>query len=601
MKTTITRTGQKTDKDFLWTQFYLDNAPDAIFWTDPTGQICYVNNSACKLLDKTYDELLEKNFFDIDVNLSHESWLEFWKEMEKDRFKSFESFFFCKDGNTKAVEILAKYLEYEGWPLIYMSTKDISEKKQTEEALRESEQKFRALIDQAADGIIFHDFSGNIIDINRQTEISFGYTREEVIGRIKVQDMDPNVENKQHPNDLWQQLKTGEPYSFETIHVRKDQSTYPVEVRLGIVEVNGEKHILSIWRNITKRKQAEDELKNAFEQIQNLKEHLEQENVYLKKEIQLKHGHKEIIGESPAVTHVLENAEKVAPLNTCVLLLGETGTGKELLAHEIHRLSARSKKTMITVNCAALPATLIETELFGCEKGAYTGAFQSRMGRFEAAKGGTVFLDEIGDLPIEIQAKLLKVLQSGQFERVGSTNTVTVDVRVIAATNHDLEKCVSEGKFRKDLFYRLNVFPIHLPPLRERKEDIPLLVWSFVKSLGENMGKMIDAIPKKTMKKLCEYHWPGNIREIKNIIERAMILSSGSVLQIDRLENDSSEIKPYMMLDEVVKEHIINVLEISEWRIRGKRGAAEKLNIKPTTLESKMKKLGITRKIKYST
>ena len=220
-------------------------------------------------------------------------------------------------------------------------------------------------------------------------------------------------------------------------------------------------------------------------------------------------------------------------------------------------------------------------------------------GVLKPQKGGTIFLDEIGDLPLEVQAKLLRVLQSGQFERLGSTKTITVDARVIAATNRDLSKWVSEGRFREDLYYRLNVFPIHLPPLRERKEDIPVLVWSFINNLSEHMGKRIEAIPRKTMENLNKYHWPGNIRELKNIIERAMIISSGSVLQVDRLERGSNGHKPNMDLNQVLKDHILNVLEISGWRVRGAGGAAELLNVKPTTLESKMKRLGISRKIIY--
>ena len=373
METIVSAVEQKSHQDLLWTQFYLDNAPDAIFWIDCEGKICYFNKSACDLLEIPDENLIKKKFFDIDPFLSENSWSEFWTEIKKTQFTAFESYFNCGNGKVKAVEVLAKYLRYKGWPLVYMSAKDISEKKQTEEALRENEQKFRALIDQAADGIIFHDFTGNIIDINRQTEISFGYSRDEVIGKMKVHDMDPNVEKKQHFENLWKTLEPGQSYSFETIHVRKDKSTYPVEIRLGIVEVNGEEHILAIWRNITERKKAENDLKEAFKQIQNLKEHLEQENVYLKKEIQLKHGHKEILGESTAVKQMLAQAEKVGPLETCVLILGETGTGKGLLAHEIHKLSSRGDRNMITVNCAALPVTLIETELFGCEKGAFTG------------------------------------------------------------------------------------------------------------------------------------------------------------------------------------------------------------------------------------
>jgi transcriptional regulator with GAF, ATPase, and Fis domain len=291
----------------------------------------------------------------------------------------------------------------------------------------------------------------------------------------------------------------------------------------------------------------------------------------------------------------LSLAEQVATKNTAVLITGETGTGKELLAHTIHKLSSRKDRPMIMVNCAALPATLIESELFGAEKGAYTGSMGKRVGRFEVADKSTLFLDEISEFPYNLQAKLLRVLQDNRFERIGSSKTLHVNVRLIAATNQDLRDAVKASTFRKDLYYRLNVFPINMPPLRDRREDIPQLIWFFVKEFSRKMGRSIDHIPKNTMNLLQSYHWPGNIRELKNIIERAMILGSGNVLHIDRLETEEVESQEELSLETVEKNHILKVLEMTGWKIKGSMGAAEILGLKPPTLYSRMKKLRIKR------
>ena len=353
------------------------------------------------------------------------------------------------------------------------------------------------------------------------------------------------------------------------------------------------KAIGKVLLNTLRRREAEINLQDRFEEINQLKKRLEQENIFLREEVEVKYKHQEIVGRSSAIKQVLNQSEKVADQETSVLILGETGTGKELLAHAIHNMSPRNKHTMIKINCAALPATLIESELFGREKGAFTGALSKRVGRFEAADRSTIFLDEIGDLPLELQAKLLRVLHEGQFERLGSNKTVSVDVRIIAATNHDLEQRMREGLFRKDLFYRLNVFPITVPTLRDRREDIPMLVWTFVKEFGVNMGKSIEEIPKKTMDLLQAYSWPGNVRELKNVIERGMILSSGSTLCIDPVESKQSNLIQNRTLKEMERNHLMDVLESANWRIYGNKGAAEILDLKPSTLQYRMKKLGI--------
>jgi formate hydrogenlyase transcriptional activator len=306
--------------------------------------------------------------------------------------------------------------------------------------------------------------------------------------------------------------------------------------------------------------------------------------------------HPRLVGESAALRHVLEQVEQVAATNSSVLLIGETGTGKELVASAIHEQSPRGARPMVRVSCAAIPATLIESELFGREKGAYTGALSRQVGLFEVAHGSTLFLDEVGELPPEVQVKLLRVLQEKQVQRLGSPKSISVDVRIIAATNQDLEKAVREKRFREDLYYRLNVFPIRVPPLRERPEDIPLLVQSFVNEFAKSFGKSIESIDKESINSLERYTWPGNIREVRNTVERAMILGRGPRLYITTPSVSPDDAAPSLLLSYAEREHLRTVLEMTGWRIRGKGGAAEVLGLKPTTLDSLMVRLGITRK-----
>lgn len=348
--------------------------------------------------------------------------------------------------------------------------------------------------------------------------------------------------------------------------------------------------------NALSRKESDLKLKEAFAEVKQLKDRLEHENIYLKEEIELGTKHEAIIGQSDAMRRVLSRAEQVAPTDSTVLILGETGTGKELLANALHRMSSRKDRPMIKVNCAALPPTLMESELFGREKGAYTGALSRQLGRFEIADGSTIFLDEIGELPMELQAKLLRVLQEHQFERLGSTKTISVNVRVIASTNRNLVTAVKEGRFREDLYYRLNVFPLVLPPLRERREDIPLLVFGFVEEFIRTMGKRIETIPRKNIEILQRYSWPGNIRELRNMVEQAMIVCKGDTLEIRIPEAISrTETNPDLSLVEAERQHIVKVLQSTGWRVKGKMGAAEILDLHPATLNSKMKKLRIKR------
>ncbi|HOC76662.1 MAG TPA: sigma 54-interacting transcriptional regulator [Deltaproteobacteria bacterium] len=348
--------------------------------------------------------------------------------------------------------------------------------------------------------------------------------------------------------------------------------------------------------NTLERSKAELELRERLEEIERLKSRLEQENIVLRDEI--KAGKGMIIGDSDALNYVLFRLKQVAPTDATVLILGETGTGKSMVAHALHDMSTRRDRPMITVNCAALPLNLIESELFGREKGAFTGAHARQVGRFEIANNGTIFLDEIGEMPLELQAKLLRVLQDGEFERLGSPRTIRVDVRVIASTCRDLKEEVRNRRFREDLYYRLNVFPVSIPPLAKRTGDIPLLVEHFVAKHARKLGKTFASIPKGTMWALQEYPWPGNVRELEHLIEQAVIMSPGPVLLLfDQLDREACPVEPdgSKTLEAVEREHILRVLHETRWRIEGQRGAAAVLGLNPSTLRFRIRRLGIKR------
>jgi DNA-binding NtrC family response regulator len=357
---------------------------------------------------------------------------------------------------------------------------------------------------------------------------------------------------------------------------------------------------VQLTQEIAERKKAEVSLQGTYAEIKGLKDRLQAENIYLQQEVDQQYNFGEIIGQSGILSHVFLRVEQVAPMNATVLLLGETGTGKGVVARAIHSSSARKERPLITVNCTTLPAALVESELFGRERGAFTGSDARQIGRFELADGGTIFLDEIGEMPLELQSKLLRVIQDGEFERLGSPRTIKTDVRIIAATNRNLEEEIKNGRFREDLFYRLNVFPITMPPLRQRKEDIPLLVNHFVAKFNNKIGKRIDTVSKDTLNTLQEYHWPGNVRELESVIERAVITSQGTALQVlDRFDTfrkaDGLAGQDVKALAELEHDYILQVLQKTGWRIEGKNGAAVLLGLNPSTLRFRMQKYGIIR------
>ena len=361
-----------------------------------------------------------------------------------------------------------------------------------------------------------------------------------------------------------------------------------------------ELHVLRVFAtafaNVLARRESDEALRNAHAEVVRLRDQLQAENVYLRAEVRDRAGTGNIIGESPAILRTLELVEQVAATDSTVLLLGETGTGKELFASRIHDLSARHGRAMVRVNCAAIPETLVESELFGREKGAFTGALARQIGRFELANHSTIFLDEIGDLPMQVQIKLLRVFEERAIERLGSPNSIRIDTRIIAATHRNLEQRVAEGHFREDLYYRLNVFPIQVPPLRERVEDIPLLIWRFVEQFSRAFGKPIDSIPAENLAALKRHSWPGNIRELRNVVERAMIVAVSPRLTVPLPAGaGTASVQRSEALEDLEREHIRRTLESAGWRVRGAGGAGERLGLKPSTLETRMAKLGIKR------
>ena len=440
-------------------------------------------------------------------------------------------------------------------------------------------------IEQSRDPILWLDSKGRTYRVNEAACRELGYSLEELLGMPVWKFGSGEEVFQKRFNDI----KANRIHIFEATFHRKDGSSFPVEIAGNYIKFHEVEYCSATFHNITERKNREAELEKLRKQLQ-------VENAYLQEEIRLEYNFRAIIGNTKQYKEVLRQVEQVAPTDTAVLILGETGTGKELLARAVHDLSPRKDRTLVKVNCAALPTNLIESELFGHEKGAFTGATSRKIGRFELADRGTIFLDEIGDLPLELQAKLLRVLQEGEIERVGGTKTIKVEARVIAATNRDLEEAIDKGSFREDLYYRLNVFPIHSPPLRERKEDIPALVEYFLARYAPKIMKKIDSVPQRVLDTLKAYDWPGNIRELENVIERSIILSSGSQLELAdafQRKKTSSGVTKNPTLDELERDYISEVLESTGWKVSGEFGAAKILGLKPTTLDARMKKLGI--------
>ena len=474
----------------------------------------------------------------------------------------------------------------------------------TEEELRESQRKWVTLINNLP-GAVYRWIS--IPDSHKITLEFISEGAQQITGR-SLEDLTQENVDMIHPDDLEMVQKgVAEVVENNTLgHLVYRLVTPEGDIKwvldrfCGIYSDEGEfLAVEGFFADISEQIERQESLEQALGEVERLKNRLQEENVYLQQEIKLNHDFEDIISQSKGFTQILGKVEQVASTDATVLILGETGTGKELIARAVHSISDRRERPLVKVNCAALPANLIESELFGHEKGAFTGALARKIGRFELANGGTIFLDEIGDLSLELQAKLLRVLQEGEFERLGNSKTIAVDVRVIAATNRDLDSEIVNGAFREDLFYRLNVFPIQLPPLRTRKDDIPLLVNHFVQKYSTKIGKRIDTVSQKVMGRLQAYHWPGNVRELENIVERAVIVCQGACLKVgDWLPQKDAppDLSELTTLEEAEKAHILRALESTNWRVSGDKGAAKILGVKRTTLEARMKKLGIFHK-----
>ena len=471
------------------------------------------------------------------------------------------------------------------------------QRKRAEARLRTSEQRLAGVVDSAMDAIIILDAEQRIQRFNTAAERMFHLRAGNVVGQNVAQLWPENMQAR-FAQQLTALREPGadDPYRWlpdDFMAQRREHEPFPIEGTLSGLTLDGQPFYTLIIRDVSERQRAAQTIHQ-----------LSLETSYLQEEIQSGHNIGAIVSSSPAMRDVLAQVARVAPTSTSVLLTGETGTGKELIARAVHAQSLRQDRPLVRVNCAALSPSLVESELFGHEKGAFTGAETARTGRFELADGGTLLLDEIGELSLEVQAKLLRVLQEGEFERVGGVTTRRCDVRIIAATNRDLDREVAEGHFREDLYYRLNVFPIQLPPLRERREDIPLLVQHFVSKYSRQLGKRIDQVPESVLEMLQQASWPGNIRELANVIERAVILSPNGTLELNSTTgsdfpapSDTACPEPAVLhsLDTVERRHIQAVLDHTSWIIEGSKGAATILGLHPNTLRYRMKKLGIQR------
>jgi formate hydrogenlyase transcriptional activator len=515
------------------------------------------------------------------------------------------------------------------------------ELRQAHEALEKSRNAFAELYDFAPAGYFSFNRHGLIRSVNLPGAQLLGIERQRLLDKpmsLWIADPDGRELFSKHCEEvldregddtceIWLQRSDGIMFLARLRSIAKEPvEGTPGDIRSMIVDVTEQIRLKSALQNahdlleqkvaertrellkaneslvleIVVRKDTEESLRLALKEIKQLKDRLEAENIYLQHEVARKFNFGEIIGQSSAISEVFDKVEQIALLNTTVLLQGETGTGKGIVARAIHARSSRKDRPMVTINCTALPANLIESELFGREKGAFTGASARQMGRFELADGGTIFLDEIGEMPMELQCKLLRVIQDGEFERLGSPRTIKVDVRIIAASNRKLEEEIKKGSFREDLYYRLNVFPITIPPLRARKEDIRMLVNFFVAKFNKKIGKNIETIPKESLEALENYDWPGNVRELESVVERATIISTGSSLQIHDQFNPALKASETTGVDlkglaDLERDHILHVLQKTNWRVEGKNGAAAILDINPSTLRARMRKFGVHR------
>ena len=588
-------------KNGIFSSFSFHNTSEAIFWSNCKGELIYVNDSTSKLTGYTKKELMSMGMADLDTT-TFSDFPSFFNKLKTKNSSTLNSKFIHKTGHILEVEISCYYLNSEGTELICSFVKDIHKRKSAEEKLdqsnkkletllKESEGRFRDLFEEAPIAYVHEDLNSKFIKANRAAIKMLGITQEEstsILGKSLVVD---SPGNQTRLKAAFDSISQGTDTKGVVLELRRKDNGNPLWVQWWSKPDISGLFTRTMMIDITEQVLLEEEHAN-----------LQAENLYLQDAIKHTHNFEEIISKSKLFHKVLHQIEQVASTDATVLILGESGTGKELLARAVHNISTRNKRALIKINCANLPSNLIESELFGHERGAFTGAMERKIGRFELAHNGTIFLDEIGELPVELQPKLLRVLQEGEFERLGNPNTMKVNVRVIAATNRNLEEAIAKKEFREDLYYRLNVFQITAPPLRDRIEDIPLLVEHFVKKYQAKMGREIKIIPKGVIRALMLYEWPGNIRELENKIERALILTHGNTLQygdwIPKPRHDSdigNGNHQVVKMEEVEKQHITNILHKTNWKVSGENGAAKILGLNASTLSSRIKKLGIKR------
>jgi PAS domain S-box-containing protein len=584
-------------------QFIFSNLPIGIFrsTTEPSGCFLLANPSLVKMFN--YDNMEE--FLKTPV------WNTYWnpddrklllkkllshgfvnREIFKMKKKNGDFFWGAIIGKLK-IDSSGKPIHFDG------AIEDITQSKENELRLQE-ERNFSEGIIEALPGMFWlNDEDGKCVRWNKNVEAIYGYTPDEIRRLDAIKDITSSESLPALEEATRNALNGGSGYC-EYDSVSKFGKKIALAGDSRLITINNKKYLACVELDITRRKEAEEKLREALDEIKHLKEITDAENVYLMDEINSESSSDFIVGRSSKLNQMLHIAKKVAPTSTTVLIQGETGTGKGLLAHYIHSKSPRHMRPLIKLNCANLPATLIESILFGHEKGAFTSASTSKIGRFELANNSTIFLDEIAELPLELQSKLLRVIEEGEFERLGGSKTISVDVRIIAATNRNLEEEVKAGNFRQDLLFRLNVYPVTTPPLRERKSDIPLLTQFFINKFNKSIGKSITEIPTPVIEHFEQYTWPGNIRELQNVIERAVINSTGKTIKLSNFAlipetNISSQETGQKTLQEVEHDHILHTLDKVGWVIEGKSGAASVLGLNPSTLRGRMRKLGIQR------
>ena len=567
------------------------------------GRYLDVNDSFLVMSGYTRNEVIGHSALELNVWETPQHRADFIQQLKQEgSLVNVEIRFRTRDGSMRVLLVSAEELELSGEKCLLISSTDITERVAVQQAFRESEARFRNMADTAPVMIWITGADKKCTYLNKQWLDFTGRSVEDELGYGWVQAVHPEDSNRcfEIYSNSFDKRK---PFEME-YRLRRHDGEYRWIYDTGAPRFSSEGFLgyIGTCLDITERKESEVKVQKAHEELQQLRYQLEAENIYLQQELQLDPTFGEIVGQSDAIKYVLFKVTQVAPTDTTVLITGETGTGKELVARAIHGASPRKDRPLIKVNCGALAPSLIESELFGHEKGAFTGAGSRKLGRFELANRGTIFLDEIGDLPLELQVKLLRVIQENEFERLGGTRTIKADVRIIAATNRNLKLEVENGEFREDLWYRLNVYPITVPPLRQRKEDIPLLVEHFVNGYAKKFGKTITSVSPRALKTFQSHSWPGNVRELANAIERAIIHAKGPVLHsVDNFEKSSEEPRfAAKSLEEVEREHIIRTLESTGWRIEGPHGAAFILGLNPSTLRTRMSKLGIQRRATYA-